>query len=309
MRLSIVFLLLAILCSSAFVAAWSEKDHEIFRLKEELEKHEGKGTTFYSFLELETGPGSTSDQITKAYRKRSRQLHPDKNPSKEATDRFARLGLIANILRGAEKDRYDFFLQKGFPRWKGTGYYYARFRPGLFTVIIFLYLISSGAHYVILNITANNERARMQRYISECKAQAWPNGFPPADSSKRKIMYENGKVFMVYPDGTVWIVDSESNEEYLLDVNEVELATWRKTILFRLPIWLWDISIGRYIKFPAKGEPNGNAKKSRQPKTTNGTEEPAKRSVQGGVKKKVLDDGKVVGEASNVAGGRRRRRK
>ncbi|KAJ8099757.1 hypothetical protein POJ06DRAFT_116094 [Lipomyces tetrasporus] len=309
MRLAIVFLVLTILCSTVFVAAWSEKDHEIFRLKEELEKHEGKGITFYSFLELENGPGSTSDQITKAYRKRSRQLHPDKNPSKEATDRFARLGLIANILRGPEKDRYDFFLQKGFPRWKGTGYYYARFRPGLFTVLIFLYLISSGAHYVIQNITANNERARMQRYISECKAQAWPNGFPPADSSKRKIMYENGKVFMVYPDGTVWIVDSESNEEYLLDVNDVELATWRKTMLFRLPIWLWDLSVGRYIKFPAEGERNGNAKESRQPKTTTGTEELAKRSVQGGVKKKVLDDGKVVGEASNVAGGRRRRRK
>ncbi|KAK9495996.1 hypothetical protein V1508DRAFT_205 [Lipomyces doorenjongii] len=308
MRLAFLFLFLTILCSTA-VVAWSEKDHEIFRLKEELEKHEGRGTTFYSFLELENGPGSTPDQITKAYRKRSRQLHPDKNTSKEATNRFARLGLIANILRGPEKERYDFFLQKGFPRWKGTGYYYARFRPGLFTVLVFLYLIGSGAHYLILSITANNERSRMQRYISECKAQAWPNGFPPADSSKRKIMYENGKVFMVYPDGTVWIVDSATNEEYMLDVTELEFASWRKTMLFQLPIWLWGISLGRYIKFPEKEEHKLLRKTPKMLKATNGTEEPAKWSGPDDIKKKVLGDGKVVGQASNIAGGRRRRRK
>ncbi|KAK9234397.1 hypothetical protein V1525DRAFT_459456 [Lipomyces kononenkoae] len=299
------FLVLIGVCATA-VAAWSEKDHEIFRLKEELEKHEGKGTTFYSFLGLEHGQGYTPDQITKAYRKRSRQLHPDKNPSKEATDRFARLGLIANILRGPEKERYDFFLQKGFPRWKGTGYYYARFRPGLATVLVFLYLIGSCAHYLVLDITAKKARSQMQRYISECKAQAWPNGFPPADSSKRKVMYENGKVFMVYPDGTVWIVDSVTNEEYLLDVAELDQATWRKTMLFRLPIWLWSISLGRYIRLPE--EEHKSEKKSTRPTATNKTEKPAALSDQDDSTKKVLG-GKVVREASNVAGGRRRRRK
>lgn len=28
-------------------------------------------------------------------------------------------------------DRYDFFYKNGVPRWRGTGYYYSRFRPGL----------------------------------------------------------------------------------------------------------------------------------------------------------------------------------
>ena len=27
--------------------------------------------------------------------------------------------------------RYDFFYKNGVPRWRGTGYYYSRFRPGL----------------------------------------------------------------------------------------------------------------------------------------------------------------------------------
>ena len=26
---------------------------------------------------------------------------------------------------------YDFFYKNGVPKWRGTGYYYARFRPGL----------------------------------------------------------------------------------------------------------------------------------------------------------------------------------
>jgi len=27
--------------------------------------------------------------------------------------------------------RYDFFYKNGVPKWRGTGYYYSRFRPGL----------------------------------------------------------------------------------------------------------------------------------------------------------------------------------
>jgi hypothetical protein len=27
--------------------------------------------------------------------------------------------------------RYDFFYKNGVPKWRGTGYYYSRYRPGL----------------------------------------------------------------------------------------------------------------------------------------------------------------------------------
>jgi DnaJ homolog subfamily C member 1 len=58
---------------------------------------------------------------------------PDKNPGvKGIHERFARLGVISNILRDGEKrKRYDFFYKNGVPKWRGTGYYYDRFRPGL----------------------------------------------------------------------------------------------------------------------------------------------------------------------------------
>jgi hypothetical protein len=75
---------------------------------------------------------------------------PDKNPNvKGIHERFARLGVIATILRNKEgrqrcvdrfnssfvydtrRFRYDFFYKNGVPKWRGTGYYYSRFRPGL----------------------------------------------------------------------------------------------------------------------------------------------------------------------------------
>jgi DnaJ family protein C protein 1 len=58
---------------------------------------------------------------------------PDKNPGvKGIHERFARLGVVATILRKKEgRKRYDFFYKNGVPKWRGTGYYYQRFRPGL----------------------------------------------------------------------------------------------------------------------------------------------------------------------------------
>ena len=172
----------------ALVSAWTKEDHEIFRLKDEVQAHEGSNTTFYSFLGIQ--PNANQDDINKAYKKLSRSLHPDKarsnwlatynkpkptkkkegakptvhvqkdkKPSqsevnkftKEATARFERLSLIINILRGPERERYDHFLQNGFPTWRGTGYYYERFRPGLGSVLFGLFIVfGGGAHYAFL---------------------------------------------------------------------------------------------------------------------------------------------------------------
>ncbi|KAK9457479.1 hypothetical protein V1511DRAFT_456148 [Dipodascopsis uninucleata] len=314
MRLYLAWFGLLVLCQIV-AAAWTEEDFEIFRLKEEVEKYEGKGTTFYSWLDLENGPKSSLDEINKAYRKKSRQLHPDKNPAAQSTEIFARLGVIANILRGPQKERYDFFLDRGFPRWKGTGYYYTRYRPGFISVLIFLFLISSAAHYVTLNITAKNERARIERYISECKSQAWPNGFPPADDSKRRIMFGNGMIFMVYSDGSVYFVDKESNQEYILDPNEIAEVTWRKTVLFGLPRYLWSVSLGRFMEIPSflsdtqKADAKGQNEKKQSHLSTDTIERPRKKSTQPSGATQVLSDGRVVSDAAKVAGGRRRRRK
>ncbi|RFU31356.1 hypothetical protein B7463_g4972, partial [Scytalidium lignicola] len=191
-----------IACLITVVAAWSKEDQEIFRLQAEVEASEGPDVTFYDFLGITHS--ASQDDINKAYRKKSRQIHPDKvkqqfiadkakakakskskgskagvhvskPPSqaeikaatKEASDRFARLGIVTNILRGPGRERYDHFLSNGFPKWKGTGYYYARFRPGLGTVLTGLFIcVGGGGHYLALYTSWKRHREFVQRYIT-----------------------------------------------------------------------------------------------------------------------------------------------
>lgn len=156
---------------------------------------------------------ASQDDINKAFRKKSKLIHPDKvkqsfisakakvtpepkfskqkreqrgslkkdagenelrDAIKKASERFSRLGIIASILKGPGRERYDHFLSNGFPKWKGTGYYYARFRPGLLSVLIGLFVIFGGiVHYVALYISWNRQRDFVERYIKQARKAAW----------------------------------------------------------------------------------------------------------------------------------------
>lgn len=169
-------------------------------------------------------PTVSHPDLIKAFRKKSKQIHPDKvkrsfiasyakpkkgqdknrkpgvhvskGPSdkeiqravKQATERYARLGIVADILKGPGRDRYNHFLNNGFPIWKGTGYYYSRFRPGLGTVLIGLFLSFGGAaHYGALILSWKRQRAFVDRYIRHARRAAWGDelgikGLPGTDS-------------------------------------------------------------------------------------------------------------------------------
>ncbi|KAI1002515.1 hypothetical protein K3495_g5682 [Podosphaera aphanis] len=202
MRLSILILNF-VLCLRAVVASWSKEDQEIFRLRDEVEASEGVGVTFYDFLG--TKPSANQDEINKAYRKISKVLHPDKvkkkfiderSPSKKlsqaeikaaakaASDRFARLGIVANILRGPGRDRYNHFLSYGFPKWKGTGYYYARFRPGLGSVLTGLFIFfGGGGHWIALYLSWRRQQDFVNRYITFARHAAWGDNIPGLDTN------------------------------------------------------------------------------------------------------------------------------
>lgn len=183
-------------------------DREIFRIRDEITAHEtDTSATFYDILGIL--PSASHDDITKAYRLKTRSLHPDKikqrmrsekdsnkkKPSqseinaavKDAGDRQARLSLIANILRGPERDRYDHFLTNGFPLWKGTDYYYNRYRPGLGTVMLGVFLVGGGAvHYFILYMSWKRQTEFVGRYIKFARDTAWGGsgnmGIPGVDT-------------------------------------------------------------------------------------------------------------------------------
>ncbi|KAI0125833.1 DnaJ domain-containing protein, partial [Xylariales sp. AK1849] len=218
-------------------------DHEIFRVRDELAAHEGPDVSFYDFIGV--NPSASQDEINRSYRKKSKTLHPDKvkqqlqaqratkskdkskkkKPGvtatkpptqseinaaiKEAGDRQARLGIVADILRGPERARYDHFVANGFPTWKGTGYYYSRYRPGLGTVLVGCFIAGGGAfHYVALYMSWKRQREFVGRYIKFARHAAWgenmgipgvdvganaPPPPPPADDEQGPMLAVNRK--------------------------------------------------------------------------------------------------------------------
>lgn len=84
------------------------------------------------------------------------------------------MGLINKILLGEGRARYDHFLKNGFPKWKGTGYYYARFRPGFGSVLVGLFIfVGGGGHYLALYLSWKRQREFVERYITFARNAAW----------------------------------------------------------------------------------------------------------------------------------------
>ncbi|KAE8215096.1 hypothetical protein CF327_g1605 [Tilletia walkeri] len=148
---------------SAATTTWDKDDQEIFSLQAALEKTEGKEANFYKILGV---PRSAAfNDLKKAYRKKSLELHPDKQGgTKEAQERFERLGLINKILRDDRRKRYDHFLTNGFPKYNPSagGWVYSRFRPGLISVVLLLVLLSCGAQALVIHLNWKRDVRRVQ---------------------------------------------------------------------------------------------------------------------------------------------------
>lgn len=131
----------------------------------------------------------------------------------------------------------------------------------MISTLAFLLLFISGTQYVFHALTANRHRAHINRYIREAKEIAWrPSGGNPPLSGARKYVTladqsEEGmgpaRKFVVDFDGTVYFLDEQTGEESLLDVNEIEGASWKRTLVYVLPTKLWKTSVGRFLN---KGE-------------------------------------------------------
>ncbi|KAJ4337349.1 hypothetical protein N0V95_008361 [Ascochyta clinopodiicola] len=245
---------------AAFAAAWSKEDHEIFRLRDEVVKSEGANVTFYDMLGVK--PSANQDELNKAYRTKGRELHPDKarkvflanyakkaakagktpgvksskGPSKKEIDahmkkvtaRYQKLSVVANILKGPERQRYDHFLRNGFPAWKGSGYYYNRFRPGLGSVLIgVLIVMGGGMHYFALLMGWKRRKEFVERYIRHARKTAWGDetaiqGIPGVDATPASVpvnsqQFENGEK-----------EEEEEKEPEFVPRNRREARAWEK---------------------------------------------------------------------------------
>lgn len=171
-----------------------------------MELHDGANVTFYDLLGVKSS--ASQDELNKGFRKKSRLLHPDKarqsfiagyalenkkkrktpgvkvskQPTKKEVDAhikkvtaaYQRLTVVADVLKGPSRERYDHFLRNGFPKWKGSGYYYARFRPGLGSVMMGLFVVlGGGMHYFALLVSWRRRREFVERYIRHARKTAW----------------------------------------------------------------------------------------------------------------------------------------
>jgi len=151
---------------------------------------------------------------------------------------------------------YSCPLTDAHPR-SGTDYLYSRFRPGLGFTLVFLILFISGMQYIFHSLTASRQRAHINRYIAEVKEIAWrPHGGNPPVSGARKYVTladqsEEGtgpaRKFAVDFAGNVFLVDPATGEEGLLDVGEIEGAHWKRTLIYVLPIWVWNLIRTRFL--------------------------------------------------------------
>jgi len=253
-------------------------DHEIFDLVSELQAAEGKDTSFYSWLEV--SPSASANEISRAYKKKSIQLHPDKNPGvKNAHDRFARLGVIGQILRNKEaRERYDFFYKNGVPIWRGTGYYYSRYRPGLGSVFIFLITVTSGLHYVIQRINYQNDLKRIEKFVRDARLAAWgPKMIPQEGKKKVKVAVggrayrdEEGNVYpakqldMIVEGGDVYILEPDG-QLLSLDDGAASPPSIRRTWFVALVL-----SIVETVKHRASGKTNSEPAPQESPEPVNG---------------------------------------
>jgi len=156
---------------------------------------------------------------------------------------------------------YDFFYKNGVPKWRGTGYYYSRFRPGLGSVFVFLTILTSGLHYIIQRINYKRDLERIQVIISKAKAAAWGPKLVPIDG-RRKVKvnlgesrdddgYVETKWIDVVVDGThVYLLDP-SGEQHLIDSSTAVRPAIRKT-------WFIGLLLSLFHKFVGKGSKGSN---------------------------------------------------
>ncbi|KAI5479736.1 delta-1-pyrroline-5-carboxylate dehydrogenase [Pseudohyphozyma bogoriensis] len=314
------FAALAVL--STTVLGWTNEDHEIFDIVSALESAEGKGTTFYSFMNVTKS--ATEKEISKSYRKRSLELHvptgsPDKNPEDPTIeDRFARLGVIANILRDAEKrERYDFFYENGVPRWRGTGYYYSRYRPGLGTVLVALTFFSAFVHYIVLWLQWGLTIQRIRVFHGQALEYAWgPTKKPLAGRKRLRVKtgdqpspavpgINNGRptkpgqnLEMVVEGENVFMVDK--GEETLLSEDNVPTPKLSQTWIPKLLNRTYRRATGQPALLEEGYEPASDEEVEEVVDKKSG------RKVKVVVPKKPKGPGKGVLENSTKVGGRRR---
>lgn len=132
------------------------------------------------------------------------------------------------------------------PRWRGTGYLYSRFRPGLGSVTVILLLIGAGMQYIAGQINYHQERRKILQFVSDARNQMIhdaPKGRAPTlgrtyiEVGQRNMRCEvkGDNYLVVYPDertgepvhlNTEWVAKPT--------VSGLFIVAWPKRLIYKI---------------------------------------------------------------------------
>ncbi|KAJ3334404.1 Pol I core factor CF, partial [Gonapodya sp. JEL0774] len=89
------------------------------------------------------------EKINRAYKRSAIKYHPDKTKNATEQKLYTVLTSVVETLRDPNgRERYNFYLKRGFPMWRGTGYYYSHFKPSMTFVLLFILIVVSIAQHL-----------------------------------------------------------------------------------------------------------------------------------------------------------------
>lgn len=239
------FIFLSILLG--VVLCWSNEDIEIFKLQSLLKQFSPVSDSFYDLLSIDSK--ASIKEVSKKFKKLSLKYHPDKaGNGKEANDYYEFLQLASSILRDGQKKKiYDYYLNKGFPKYIDNKWGFYKFKPGTVFAFSVVLIIIGVFHYISLLISYNSNLKRTEKLVNEIKSM---DSNPMDFKEKRVIHPVLNKEFLIRVDG-VFLVEKVGNwddftENFIrIDSSNLEKPDWRDSLFIRIPVYLWNSSIGR----------------------------------------------------------------
>ncbi|KAK4287031.1 hypothetical protein Pmani_039888 [Petrolisthes manimaculis] len=145
--------------SSCGVHGWDSDEMEMFDLVEEINQN------FYQVMGI--SQEATLQEVKKAYRRLSLQLHPDKNDAPDAEVKFRQLVSIYDVLKDeGRRASYNRVLVEGLPDWRSPIYYYRRARKmSLLEISIILTVVISITQYLMAWGSYIDRRHTMEEHL------------------------------------------------------------------------------------------------------------------------------------------------
>lgn len=220
-------LMLTVLSLCALAVAFEQIDIDLFRLQDALKNDGGNYTDFYDWFGVKRN--ANHKDIVKAYRKISRKIHPDRNTAPGADEAFARFNQIYKILRSEARERYDYYLSKGFPKYDEATetWYYKRFKPSLLFAFVVLVVICSALEFVLIKTSANRQRKLLQSTIDQSRELAAQQSDRGVITSTVFVELRPGKQVSVHTNGDVYFLGTK------VDPSIIAEPTWKDLFICR----------------------------------------------------------------------------